>query len=145
LHLFFWRDIQGILFFVVFCQCIAVETPDRRTPYQACWLHPCRYSIHQPCQCSCHRPSSHYAGCRPFHGQHGSNPRMTLPVSFMRTYGICLSWSLLNHSSIPKEPHCPVLAASEEFSLSIASPTSQLYFEDVQPIFPHWGTPLWHH
>jgi hypothetical protein len=35
----------------------------------------------------------------------------------------------------PKEPHCPVLAASEGFSHSIASPTPQLYLKDARPIF----------
>jgi hypothetical protein len=35
----------------------------------------------------------------------------------------------------PKEPHCPVLAASEGFSHFIASPLPQLYLEDVRPIF----------
>jgi hypothetical protein len=32
----------------------------------------------------------------------GSNPRTSLPVFFMRTCGFRLSWSLYNHSSIPR-------------------------------------------
>jgi hypothetical protein len=39
----------------------------------------------------------------------------------------------------PLEPQCPVLAASEGLSHSIASPTPQLYLEDAQPIFPPTG------
>jgi hypothetical protein len=35
----------------------------------------------------------------------------------------------------PEEPHCPVLAALEGFSCSLASPTPQLYLEDARPIF----------
>jgi hypothetical protein len=35
----------------------------------------------------------------------------------------------------PKEPHCPVLAASEGLSCSIASLTPQIYLEDARPIF----------
>jgi hypothetical protein len=34
-----------------------------------------------------------------------------------------------------EEPHCPVLAASEGFSRSIASTTPLLYLEDAHPLF----------
>jgi hypothetical protein len=39
----------------------------------------------------------------------------------------------------PEEPHCLVLAASEGFSRSIASPTPQLYLKDAGPIFSPLG------